>query len=199
MKPYVKSYSKVLLFVSVAVFLTLGNAVATDSQSRESNIQVNRQTSGGSIAPLDETPSDFFDEMEQMQAGFNQLLRESWKRMKNYQQAGKFFEPDADFVEQEGKYVLRMDLPGMEKNEIHIETTESAITISGERNTERQMTSQEGVSQFERSSGSFYRRMSLPSDADTEQIAATYENGVLEVTLPKVAPEKTEKKKVPIQ
>ena len=85
------------------------------------------------------------------------------------------------------------------QEQINIEAVESSITISGERQTERQTADKDGVAQFERSSGSFYRRMTLPADANVDNIAAKYEGGVLEVTIPKTAPSKTEKKKIQVQ
>ncbi len=144
--------------------------------------------------------SDPFEEMEKVQQGMNKIFKESMRRVKNYQQSGKSFEPDADFLEQNGQYVLKVDLPGMQKDQINIEVAENAIALSGERKTERQVkTDKEGSFQFERSSGSFYRRLSLPADADSDKIQAKYENGVLEVSMPKLKSSSPEKKKVVIQ
>jgi HSP20 family protein len=148
----------------------------------------------------DSESGDPFQEVEKVQDNLNKVFRESYKRMKNYQQAGKFFEPDADFIEQPAQYILKVDLPGMQKDQISMETTDNKITISGERKTERQYQSEkDGVKQFERSSGSFYRQIALPADADSKGIAAKYNNGVLEVTIPKLQPQTVEKKKVQIQ
>lgn len=191
------TYTKSFFLAVLAAFLLTSNAFAWDKKD-DSNVPVT-QTAKPVNPSYNEPQEDPFAEMEKMEEGFTELLRESWKRMKNYQQAGKFFEPDVDFVQQGNNYILRMDLPGMQKDQINIETTENAITVSGERHTERQASNSEGVSQFERSSGSFYRSMSLPANADTSQIAAKYENGVLEITIPKVAAEKMQKKKVKIQ
>lgn len=182
--------------------LTVSSPSWAENQAKQdphSNIQVSHPATQTPFPSWDDPASDPFEEMEKVQEGMNQILRESWKRMRNYQQAGKFFEPDADFVEQDGKYLLKMDLPGMDKNKINIEAVENSITVSGERQTERQTTSKEGVSQFERSSGSFYRRMTLPADADVNNINAKYESGVLEVSIPKTAPDTTEKKKIQVQ
>jgi HSP20 family protein len=186
------------LLVLILSLWAVSNAFADNKT--DSYVPVSRQPGSATIPSLEEPTADPFQEMEKMQEGFNQIFRESWKRMKNYQQAGKFFEPDADFVEKQGNYVLTMDLPGMQKDQINIEAAGNYIAVSGERKTERQINpDNEGAYQFERSSGSFYRRMTLPSDADTEKIGAKYENGVLEVTIPKTTPENVEKKKIAIQ
>jgi HSP20 family protein len=184
---------------AIISLLTLTAAKAESQSKQDSNIPVSHPATQTPFPAWDDPASDPFQEMEKVQEGVNHILRESWKRMRNYQQAGKFFEPDADFVEQDGKYLLKMDLPGMQKDKINIEAVENSITVSGERQTERQTTDKEGVSQFERSSGTFYRRMTLPADADVQNIGAKYENGVLEVSIPKTTPNVTEKKKIQVQ
>jgi HSP20 family protein len=187
------------LFLIVLGLIFLSRQTYAENQA-DSKIPVSHQTTHTPVPDLDDPTADPFAEMEKMQEGVNQLLRESWKRMRNYQQAGKFFEPDADFVEKDGQYVLKMDLPGMDKDKINIEATGTSIAVSGERQTERQLEDKDGAAQFERSSGSFYRRMSLPSDANTDQIGAKYENGVLEVTIPKKASvPATDAKKIQVQ
>ena len=199
MKSFLKTSSYFILILGLMSLMNTTAGQAETQAKQDPNVQVSHPATQTPFPTFDDPNSDPFAEMEKVQEGMNQILRESWKRMRNYQQAGKFFEPDADFVEQNGKYLLKMDLPGMDKNQINIEAVENSITVSGERQTERQTTDKEGVAQFERSSGSFYRRMTLPADADVSNINAKYENGVLEVTIPKTAPNSTEKKKIQVQ
>lgn len=175
----------------------------TSGSTQSASVTVNRPAAASqppaSIFGSDPN-ADPFEEMERVQKGMNKIFRESMRRVKNYQQSGKSFEPDADFLEKNGQYFLKVDLPGMTKDKINIEVAENVIVISGERQTERQFKNEkDGSSQFERSSGSFYRRMSLPADAQTDKIQAKYENGVLEVSMPKINAGAAEKKKVVIQ
>lgn len=203
---------KPLAFMVLLALFTAPCAWAADQQTSSgaqntgSSVTINRPAAASQPPASifnnssDTLSSDPFEEMEKVQKGMNKIFRESMRRVKNYQQSGKSFEPDADFLEQNGQYVLKVDLPGMKKEQINIEIAENAIVISGERKTERQVKSdKDGVFQFERSSGSFYRRLSLPADADTGKVGAKYENGVLEVSMPKLKPSTPETKKVKIQ
>lgn len=144
------------------------------------------QTPAGSYpAGLDEN-WDPFEEMDRMERNMDKIFREGFRRVKNYQQAGKFFEPDTDFLDKGDKYLLRMDIPGMAKDQIQINATDGSITVSGERHTEKQETKDDkGYYRIERSSGSFRRTLPLPADSAAEKISAKYENGVLEIAVPK--------------
>ena len=92
--------------------------------------------------------------------------------------------PAMDLVESEGAYVLRADLPGVSESDVNIEFDDDVLTISGERKSEREER-KGGYYRIERSSGSFRRSLSLPEGVDPEAVTATFENGVLEVTVPK--------------
>lgn len=196
------------VFSSFLIFSCAMIAPAHAEKSNLNNVPVNQapqniQQTGPttSASPLFGSISDDpLAEMEKTQQGLGKVVRETYRRMKNYQQAGKFFEPDADFVEEPNQYVLKVDLPGMQKDQINIQANKTDLTISGERKTERQYKSEkDGIQQWERSSGSFNRSISLPADANSDAVSAKYENGVLEVTIPKLTPEKTQAKKVKIQ
>lgn len=92
--------------------------------------------------------------------------------------------PAVDIVEEKDRFVLRADVPGVAREDIEVAMEEGVLTISGERHTERHEDA-EGVKRFERVSGKFYRRFTLPETADAEGIAARSANGILEVTIPK--------------
>jgi HSP20 family protein len=97
------------------------------------------------------------------------------------------FTPRLDFAEQKDKYVLKLDLPGVDKNAIRITATEELLSISGERRTEWDETSRQGMHRVERSFGFFERTLPMPANVKTDQVAAKYEQGVLTVELPKQA------------
>ncbi len=94
--------------------------------------------------------------------------------------------PAMDLVETEGDFVLRADLPGMSESDVNLELDDNVLTISGERKTEHE-DRKAGYYRVERSSGSFRRSLTLPEGVDPESVHATFDKGVLEVTVPKPA------------
>ena len=87
------------------------------------------------------------------------------------------------------QFMVRADLPGLTKDDVKVEVTDDFLTISGERKEEKEE-KREGFYRSERSYGSFYRQIPLPEGAKTENAKATFDNGVLEITIaaPKVEP-----------
>ena len=92
--------------------------------------------------------------------------------------------PAVDIKEDEDKFVIQADIPGVKPEEIDISMEDGVITIKGEKETEAK-TEQNGYKRVERTFGSFYRRFSLPDTADGEAISAKCKHGVLEITIPK--------------
>ncbi|MDD5271703.1 MAG: Hsp20/alpha crystallin family protein [Methylovulum sp.] len=92
--------------------------------------------------------------------------------------------PAVDIKEENDKFVLHADIPGVKPEDMDISMDDGVLTIRGEKKTEA-TTSQEGYKRVERSYGSFYRRFSLPDSANAEAISAKSKHGVLEVTIPK--------------
>jgi HSP20 family protein len=104
--------------------------------------------------------------------------------------------PAMDLVETDEHFVLRADLPGMGQDDVRIEVEDRTLTLAGERKAEHE-TNNEGYYRLERATGAFSRSLTLPEGVDPEQIAATFENGVLEVRIPK--PEERKPRRVAIQ
>jgi HSP20 family protein len=100
--------------------------------------------------------------------------------------------PSIDVFRRGDDLVVRADLPGMQKDDIRIDVEDNALTLSGERKTEKEE-KREGYYWHERSEGSFYRTVPLPENADADRAQAKFENGVLEVTIP--APEQQEQRR----
>ena len=92
--------------------------------------------------------------------------------------------PAVDIVEEKDRFVLRADVPGVARDDIEVSMEDGVLTIAGERHTEKR-DNVEGVKRFERVSGKFYRRFTLPETADAEGIVARSANGILEVSIPK--------------
>lgn len=89
-----------------------------------------------------------------------------------------------DLVEQDGEYVLRADLPGVSESDVKVEVQDGLLTVSGARRSEHEE-SHEGYRRVERASGSFSRSLRLPEGVDPQAIEASFDNGVLEVKIPK--------------
>jgi HSP20 family protein len=94
--------------------------------------------------------------------------------------------PSVDVFEQADSFVVRADLPGIEPKDIQITADKGVLTVTGERKLERP-DDQKAVSRLERVEGRFLRRFTLPENVKTDDIRARHLNGVLEVTIPKVA------------
>ena len=103
--------------------------------------------------------------------------------------------PAVDLVEREDSLVLRADLPGLKEEDVHIEVRDNVLTISGERRAEFE-DSEQGYYRIERAFGSFSRSLTLPEGVDSDKIDASFENGVLEVKIPK--PEARKPKRISI-
>jgi HSP20 family protein len=103
--------------------------------------------------------------------------------------------PAMDVVETDDHFVLRADLPGLAENDVQIEVEDSVLTISGERKSEHEQRN-EGYYRVERSFGSFSRSLTLPEGVDADGIQGSFDNGVLEVRIPK--PEQHKPRKVQI-
>ena len=92
--------------------------------------------------------------------------------------------PPVDIIDEKDRFVLRADVPGVSPEDIEISMENGVLSIAGRR--EQEKTEQAaGMRRVERVSGRFYRRFTLPDAADSENVAARYANGILEVTVPK--------------
>jgi len=97
----------------------------------------------------------------------------------------KAWAPDLEIFERDNKFIVRVDLPGMEKEDVKIEVTHDELTIAGERKAEKEE-KKEGYYRSERSYGKFYRRVAVPEHVKAENAVATFKNGVLEIEMPAI-------------
>jgi HSP20 family protein len=104
--------------------------------------------------------------------------------------------PQVEVFQRGNNLVVRADLPGVNKDDLHVDVENEVLTIRGERR-EEQEENREGLYRSERSYGQFYRAIPLPEGVNAEQVDATYKDGVLEITLP--APKQEERKAKRIQ
>jgi HSP20 family protein len=102
----------------------------------------------------------------------------------------------ADLEETDKEYLLHVDVPGVNKEDVKLEVNAGVLTISGERKFERKG-EERGRSWSERSYGRFQRSFTLPDDVDAGKVLAEQKNGVLTVKLPKS--EVTRARQIPVQ
>ena len=89
--------------------------------------------------------------------------------------------PDMDVFERNGKTVVRVDVPGIKREDISVAVEGELLVIRGKREEEKEV-KEEDYYCSERATGEFSRAMSLPEGVKAEDIAAAYQDGVLEVT-----------------
>ena len=100
--------------------------------------------------------------------------------------------PAIEVFEKEDRFLVKAELPGMKEEDIDISAVGDTLTIKGERKVESEV-KEEDYYCCERSYGSFFRSIALPSHVDAQKIEASYEDGVLEVSLPKIPEVKPKK------
>ncbi len=92
--------------------------------------------------------------------------------------------PLADISEDEDKYVVKLDLPGIDKEDVKLSFTDGLITISGERKQENEEKNTK-YHRVERTYGKYYRSFALPNKIKEDKIDAQFKNGQLKITIPK--------------
>ena len=92
--------------------------------------------------------------------------------------------PAIDIKEEENRFVIQADIPGVDPKDIEVTMENGVLTLKGERSSDKEE-SHEGYTRVERVRGTFYRRFSLPDTANADNIEAKGKNGVLEIVLPK--------------
>jgi HSP20 family protein len=107
----------------------------------------------------------------------------------------KVWMPAVDLSETEKEFLVRMDLPGVNKNDVQVSVEDHELMVSGERHEDKK-TESENFVRIERHHGNFYRSLTLPTRADTDHVKADFRDHELTVHIPKM-PE-TEPKKVKV-
>lgn len=97
---------------------------------------------------------------------------------------GSSFFPKVDVIENETAYELQVAVPGLNKEDFNIELKENILTISGERKFTNEK-KEKNYHSIETQFGSFRRSFTLPENTDGSKINAKYNNGILELTIPK--------------
>jgi HSP20 family protein len=139
-----------------------------------------------SLMPSDLFNMNPFSLMRRMHEEMDRIFAESMGggRAPEGQQRGLgMWSPAIEIRQREGNLVVCAELPGIRKDDIKIEVREDALVLEGERKQEQEG-EEGGVRRSERSYGRFYRMISLPEGANTENAHASFKDGVLEIKIP---------------
>ncbi|HEX7464750.1 MAG TPA: Hsp20/alpha crystallin family protein [Actinomycetota bacterium] len=99
--------------------------------------------------------------------------------------AGATWAPPLDMFERNDKFVVAVELPGVEPGDVEVSVEDSTLTIKGHREFVYEDTTDESFQRIERHYGAFSRTLTLPSTADVENVEASFDKGVLTVEVPK--------------
>ena len=105
------------------------------------------------------------------------------------------FVPAVDIYSDEQNLVLKLEVPGVNEQDLNVSVENNTLTIQGERKFEKEE-KEENFHRIERRYGSFSRTFKLPSTIDAEKVEASYEKGILKITLGKKAEAKPRQIKV---
>jgi HSP20 family protein len=141
-------------------------------------------------------PYSPFREIETMQRQMNRLF----DNLVNFTEDGynTSFTPAAEIEETEQALHLKLEVPGLKPQDLNVEVTADAVSISGERKSESR-TEEQGMVRSEFRYGKFQRVIPLPTRIQNTNVQAEYKDGILRLTLPKTEEEKNKVVKVTIQ
>jgi HSP20 family protein len=109
------------------------------------------------------------------------LLRAGWTEDEGRLGA---WQPAVDVYEKDDTLVIKAELPGLEKKDIGLDFRNGVLTLTGERNNEKEV-KEERFFRREITRGKFIRAFALPADYDVDKIAAEFKDGVLRIEVPK--------------
>lgn len=127
---------------------------------------------------------DPFRELEALQENVNRLFEESIVRPRRESRADRVWAPPVDLAEDEDKVVVKAELPGMKREDIDIELSGDALTTRGERKFENEER-KEDYERVERAYGRFQRSFTIGVPVKSDEVKASYRDGLLEITIPK--------------
>lgn len=127
---------------------------------------------------------DPFQDLNTFSNRLNTLFGRSEQEQGNGSSARVQWAPLVDISENEKEYLIKAELPEVEKENVRVTVENGVLVVSGERKFEEDVKDSKHH-RIERSYGSFLRSFSLPDDADGAKVHAEFKNGVLRVHLPK--------------
>jgi len=144
------------------------------------------------VRTIENAEREFVGDLDRFLGGNFPSLRFIWNRIPGEDQP---WVPMAEAYETDDKFVVRVELPGVDPDDVDISVAADTLIVKGERKPAEGVTAEQ-YHQCERCYGKFYRRIGLPSDVDVNKIEASHENGILEVNIVKSKAAKSTKIKI---
>jgi HSP20 family protein len=141
-----------------------------------------------------------FREVESLQSEMNKLFDLSLGRwpLRSMGLMEGAWSPSVDVFDSKDNVLVKVDIPGMKKEDMEISVDGDTLTIKGEKKEETE-SKDKGYVKTERFFGSFNRALSLPAEIEENKVKASYKDGVLEIILPKKEEQKPKQIKVDIE
>lgn len=140
-----------------------------------------------------------FEEMERMfdDIFHRRLFAPSWMPRFKFPEITDV-STSVDMYEEGDELVIKAEMPGIKKEEIRIDFAGDVLTISGDKKSEEK-TERKDYYRYERSFGSFSRKLHLPLEVKIDKAKASFSNGVLEIRMPKSETEKQRVRKIKVE
>ena len=141
---------------------------------------------------------------EEMDSLFDRFWRPSRKRRPLLQGTGtamvreNLIQPLSDVFEGDNEIIAKIDMPGVDKDEIKVSATEDDLEVKAEKKSEK-IDESKDMYRCERSYAGFYRRMSLPAKINPDKVSTEFKNGVLELKMPKLETGKRKVKQITVK
>ena len=146
------------------------------------------------------TPWQPYGELEEMGRRFEDVfgrpfLPGLWRKFPSEEMV---WAPAIDVLEKEDRFLVKVELPGVNEEDVNVSVAGDTLTIEGDKKAESEV-NKKGYYYSETSYGSFSRSLTIPSTVDASKIEANYDKGVLELTLPKAPEVKPKKIKIAVK
>ncbi len=187
-------YAVIIILLCCGAFLLLPSLQGSSSDS-DKNTAI-RQNPG--IPDLrksqnlqDDIYADPFAEMRMMHERMQKIFESAFGYNDSFMREPTLlrFPLGTDISENKESYLIRMDIPGVDKQDIDISIRDNSIIVSGKRDRETEQRSDDRLLSYGRSYGQFTRICQIPGAFDKTKVKAKYENGVLTLTVPKTEKE----------
>lgn len=140
---------------------------------------------------------DPFRNVATLQDRINRMFDEAFLRSKDIDDEVSLasWKPTVDIYDTDDAIILKVELPGVDKEKVAVDVKDNILTLKGERSIDKEI-KEKNYYRKERSFGSFHRSFTLPTTVTPEDIRATYKDGILTIEVPK--PEEKKPKQITI-
>ena len=166
-----------------------GHTVPVKYSNKSSN-RYSPVTSGGLHNEMERLFDDFFNGFALSPFKSRSFMREGI--------SGTLLKPSLDLGSTDNEYTVSVEIPGVSEKDVSIELVHDSLIIRGEKKQQKEEKNK-NFYRLERSYGSFQRTLSLPEDVNKEKIKADFKNGVLNITIPRMAIPENKVKQIEIE